>query len=339
MLLTVDVGATKTALAAFATPEAARHPEANARVATNEWDDLVPLVRSFVDEHGLRVERAAVGVPGPVIAGEARLTNLPWHVSARRLRDELDIESVALVNDLEAIAQGIPALRPAQDLATVRRGAPEPRGTIGVVAPGTGLGEAFLTWDEGGYRAHPSEGGHTDFAPANEMQQELLEHLARRHGHVSYERVASGSAVPELYEFVLDTGRGDEPPELAARLRATGDRTAAIFEEAAHGEGACSLAVELFVDALAAEVGNVALTLFATGGVYLAGGIPRRIVPLLRTQRFLDAVRDKGRLASSELMERLAIHVVTEKRTAAIGLARVARRLARADERREAAAR
>jgi glucokinase len=338
-VLTVDVGATKTALAVFAGPEAARQPEASARVASADWDDLVPLVRSFLDENGLRVEQAAVGVPGPVTAGEARLTNLPWCVSERRLGEELGIDSVALVNDVEAIAQGIPGLRPGQDLATVRSGVPEPCGTIGVVAPGTGLGEAFLTWDGGGYRAHPSEGGHTDFAPANDLQRELLEQLTRRHGHVSYERVASGSAVPDLYEFLLDSGRGNEPPERAERLRAADDRTAAIFEEAAHGDGACRLAVELFVEVLGAEVGNVALTLYATGGVYLAGGIPRRIVPLLRGPRFLDAVRDKGRLASSELLERLAIHVVTQKRTAAIGLARVARRRAAHGDRRHAATR
>jgi glucokinase len=325
MLLTVDVGATKTALAAIAEPDGARRPEASARLASAQWDDLVPLVRSFLHAHGLRVQRAAVGVPGPVVAGEARLTNLPWRVSERRLREELELDSVVLVNDLQAIAQAMPDLRPGLDLAPVRSGAPEPHGTIAVVAPGTGLGEAFLTWDAGRYRAHPSEGGHTDFAPANELQRELLEHLARRHGHVSYERVASGKAVPELYEFLRDTGRGGEPPEVAARLRAADDRTAAIFEEAARGEsGACRLAVELFVEVLGAEVGNVALTVFAIGGVYLAGGIPRRIVPLLREPRFLDAVRRKGRLGSSELMERLAIHVVTEKQAAAIGLARIA---------------
>jgi glucokinase len=325
MLLTADVGATKTALAAMGDPAEARSPVAEATYPTAEWDDLVSLVRSFLQEHGLEVDRAAFGVPGPVLAGRARLTNLPWEVSAERLRKELGLAAVTVVNDLQGIAQAVPELRE-DEVETVREGRAVEHGTIGVVAPGTGLGEAFLTWDGRRYRAYPSEGGHTDFAPANELQRELLRHVSERLSHVSYERVCSGSAVPRLYEFLRDTGRAEEPPGLAERLREAEDETATIFEEGAQEPGCaiCRQTMDLFVEILGAEVGNLALSVFAVGGIYLAGGIPPRILSRLREDLFLDAVVHKGRLSESELMTRLAVRVVTGEELAHVGLAQVA---------------
>jgi glucokinase len=324
MLLTADVGATKTAVAALRDPADARSPAASAIYASSDWDDIVPLVRRFLDENEIEVDRAAFGVPGPVVAGHARLTNLPWEIGTKRLRRELGLKAVAVVNDLQGIAQALPELRE-DEAATVRAGAPVERGAIGVVAPGTGLGEAFLTWDGGRYRAHPSEGGHTDFAPAGELQRDLLRHVGRTLSHVSYERVCSGSAVPRLYAFLRDTGRAGEPPELARRLREADDETAAIFEEAERdGGGLCGQAVDLFVEILGAEVGNLALSVFATGGIWLAGGIPPRIVPRLREDRFADAVLHKGRLTGSALMEQLEVRVATAPSLARIGLARIA---------------
>jgi glucokinase len=325
MLLTADVGGTKTALAVLRGPGEARSPVASGTLRSAEWKDLVSLVRSFLGEHGLAVERAAFGVPGPVVAGSARLTNLPWEVSAERLRQELGLAAVTVVNDLQAIAQAVPELRESET-ESVREGRPVAHGTIGVVAPGTGLGEAFLTWDGRRYHAFPSEGGHTDFAPATELQQELLRHLAKRLSHVSYERVCSGSAVPGLYEFLRDSGRAEEPPWLAERLREAEDRTAVIFEEGRREDGAalCQRTVDLFAEILGAEVGNLALSVFALGGIYLAGGIPPRILPRLRGDLFQDAVVHKGRLTDSELMQRLSVRVVTGKDLAVLGLAQLA---------------
>jgi glucokinase len=325
MLLTADIGGTKTALAVLRDPGEARSPVANGTFRSADWDDLVTLVRAFLDEHALAVERAAFGVPGPVVAGSARLTNLPWEVSAERLRNELGLAAVTVVNDLQAIAQAVPELRESE-MESVRDGRPVAHGTIGVVGPGTGLGEAFLTWDGRRYHAFPSEGGHTDFAPANELQQDLLRHLAERLPHVSYERVCSGSAVPGLYEFLRDSGRVEEPPWLAERLSQAEDRTAAIFEQGAREDGAdiCRRTLDLFVEILGAEVGNLALSVYALGGICLAGGIPPRILPRLRGDLFRDAVVHKGRLSDSELMRRLSVRVVTGKNPAFVGLARLA---------------
>jgi glucokinase len=325
MLLTVDVGATKTAVAVLRDPADARAPVASAVYPSSDWDDVVPLVRGFLDENDVAVDRAAFGVPGPVVAGHARLTNLPWAIGTRRLREELGLASVAVVNDLQGMAQAIPELRE-DEVETVRPADAVEHGVIGVVAPGTGLGEAFLTWDGERYRAHPSEGGHTDFAPANALQRDLLRYVRQDLSHVSYERVCSGSAIPRLYAFLRDTGRARESPELARRLQESEDETATIFEEAEREEGPdlCRQTVDLFVEILGAEIGNLALSVFATGGMCLAGGIPPRILPRLREDRFVDAVLHKGRLTDSELMERLVVRVATINSPARIGLARIA---------------
>jgi glucokinase len=328
MLLTADVGATKTALAAVSDPDNPRGSVvATETYRTRDWDGLVPLVQAFLDAHGLDVDQAAVGLPGPVVAGTSHLTNLSWEVSEERLKEGLGLEAVTVLNDLEATAQAVPWLRE-QGLETIREGHPVEHGTIGVVAPGTGLGEAFLTWDGTRYRSYPSEGGHRDFAPRNAVQRDLLEYLSERLPHVSYERVCSGSAVPHLYAFLRDTGRGRESRPFAERLRAADDPTALIFEAGRQDDRCplCRQTVDLFVEILGAQVGNLALTLFSTGGVYLAGGIPPRIVGRLREPDFLQAVIDKGRMAESELVERLAVHVVTEDRVALVGLAHAATR-------------
>jgi glucokinase len=161
-------------------------------------------------------------VAGPVIAGRAKITNLPWVVDAATLRQELNLTAVALLNDLEAIAWAVPILAP-DGLQTLNRGAPEAPGAIAVIAPGTGLGEAFLTRDGAGYRAHASEGGHADFAPTDIVQAGLLHHMQQRFDHVSYEHVCSGIGIPHIYAYLRDSGHAPESPQLAARLAIAAD--------------------------------------------------------------------------------------------------------------------
>jgi glucokinase len=255
------------------------------------------------------------------VGDRVELTNLPWVVDAASLAAGLGVAAVHLLNDLEAVAHAIPLLGP-DDLRTLNPGVPQHGGGLAVVAPGTGLGEAFLTWDGTRYRAHPSEGGHADFAPADDLQVELWRFLRARVEHVSVERVASGLGLPNVYDFLLARGEEPERPEIAAAIAAAPDRARAIIEAAREARAPsrlCQAAIELFVDALGAEAGNLALKVLATGGVYLAGGMAAAIGPAL-DRGFMRAFVRKDRYAG--LLGRIPVHAITNPRVALLGAAR-----------------
>ncbi len=310
MLLAGDIGGTKTDLGIFSLERGARAPLALAEFSSASYPSLAAMVREFLATTNLEIERACFDVAGPVIAGRAKITNLPWALTEIQLAEELQLKTVHLLNDLEAIARAVPALL-AEDLHTINTGEPVPGGTLAVIAPGTGLGEAFLTWDGTRYQAHPSEGGHADFAPTTELEVGLLAYLMPRLGHVSIERVCSGIGVPNLYDYLRDSGRAPESPELAAKLATVTDRARIIADAALRQpepDKLCAAAIELFLSILAAEAGNLALKVLATGGVYLGGGIPRRILPALDATRFMQAFAGKGRLG--EVLRRVPVHVI-----------------------------
>jgi glucokinase len=221
----------------------------------------------------VKIERAVLGVAGPVVEGQAKIVNLSWIIEKSKLERNLKLSSVRLLNDLEAIANAVPVLEKS-DQRTIHKGDPEKNGTMAVIAPGTGLGEAFLLWEGSNYRAIPSEGGHADFAPADSRQTELLEYLREQFGHVSCERVCSGRGIPNIYAFLKEQKIAEEPEWLADKLAKADDPTPVIVNAAQEGEESCTLCVEtvrLFVSILAAEAGNLALRVLATGGVYLGG--------------------------------------------------------------------
>lgn len=310
MLLAGDIGGTKTDLAIFSAEAGPRAPLAQAEFPSGSYSSLEAMAREFLGRVRLPVDRACFDVAGPVIDGRAKITNLPWVVEKAKLVQELGLETVYLLNDLEAIARAVPILGK-DDLHTISAGEPAQDGNLAVIAPGTGLGEAFLTWDGNRFRAYASEGGHADFAPTNPTQAGLLQYLLPRFDHVSYERVCSGLGIPHIYDYLRDSGSATESPTLAMRLAAATDRTPLIIEEALRGNGAsplCTAALETFVEILGAEAGNLALKVLATGGVYLAGGIPPRILPALKDGRFTRAFQRKGRFA--EMLSRLPVHVI-----------------------------
>jgi glucokinase len=253
------------------------------------------------------------------VSGRAKITNLPWTLDATSLAEELGLPSVTLVNDLEATARSIPLLT-SDEMHTIADGRMNDGATLAVIAPGTGLGEAFLTFEGGRPRAHPSEGGHSDFASANEVQSALLAYLRERYGHVSVERACSGNGIPDIYEFLRASGLASESFQLRQQLQDADDRTPVIVHAAMETpiDPLCSATMEMFVEILGAEAGNLALKVLSTGGVYLAGGIPKRIVPLLAGPRFLDAFRAKGRM--EEVLGAIPVHVVLEQ-TALLGAA------------------
>jgi glucokinase len=313
MLLAGDIGGTKTAIGIFSEKNGPRTALAEGEVHSADYTSLEAIAREFLAKTGLRADRACFGVAGPVIDGRAKVTNLPWIVDQAAIARELDLEAVYLLNDLESIACAIPELRP-EDVDTLRAGTAAERANIAVLAPGTGLGEAFLTWEDGGYRAHGSEGGHADFAPADTTQMRLLEFIRDRFEHVSYEHVCSGVGIPLVYEFFRDREKTPESPACTARIAAAADRTKAIIQSAldpVEPSPRCLAAIETVVSIMGAEAGNLALKVLAFGGVYLAGGIPTHIQPVLKSPRFLDAFQRKGRF--SEVMSRIPVHLLTGK--------------------------
>jgi glucokinase len=317
MLLAGDVGGTKTHLALYSASEGPV-PQAEATYASAEYPSLEAIAARFLAGVNARVEAAAFGVAGPVAEGLAVITNLPWVISETGLQRALDVPSVTLLNDLEATAYGIPHLSPA-DLATVND-VPGREGTKAVVAPGTGLGEAVLFYQDGRYHVIPSEGGHVDFAPTNLLEIELLRYLLGKFGHVSYERVCSGKGIPNLYAYFKENRLAEELPEIAALLKEGEDPTPAIVDNAMNGRcELCMATLSTFVSILGAEAGNLALKVRAEGGVYLGGGIPPRILSKLRDGTFMAAFVNKGRFG--ELLSRIPVYVILRPDTPLLGAA------------------
>jgi len=320
-LLAGDVGGTKTNLAVFDSEVSMHDPLQEASFRSAAYESLEALVQEFLDQSQESFERAAFGVAGPVVGGIARITNLPWVMEEHHLERVLGIERVRLMNDLAAIAYAVPHLTP-DDLITLNEGRPDPGGAIAVIAPGTGLGEAFCTVADTHYVAHPSEGGHADFAPTNDVEIALLGYLIDHFDHVSYERICSGMGLPNIYRFFKETGRYAEPSWLAERLAEADDPTPLIVEAALDENLDCPLCqatLEIFVSVLGAEAGNMALKVLATGGVYLGGGIPPRILPALKSGLFLDAFLRKGRL--SHLLAPIPVHVIMNPKAPLLGAA------------------
>ncbi|HEY7127714.1 MAG TPA: glucokinase [Ktedonobacterales bacterium] len=322
MLLAGDIGGTKTNLAIFSPKGDLREPQLEATFPSSHYPSLEAVVQEFLGQTNLKVDRASFGVAGPVIDGQATITNLPWKIDAAELKRKFNFSSVYLLNDLESIANAVPILQPA-DLHTIHAGEAVPHGAIAVVAPGTGLGEAFLTWNaKDGYVAHVSEGGHTDFAPTDDLQMGLLQFMLKRFDHVSYERVCSGMGLPNIYEYLKASGHAPEPDWLARALAEAHDHTPVIVNAALEGKPGSELCVEtlkMFVSILGAEAGNIALKVLSTGGVYLGGGIPPRILSLLTTETFANAFREKGRFVP--VLTRMPVHVILNPKSALLGAA------------------
>jgi glucokinase len=321
ILLVGDIGGTKTDLAVLASGSSLRAFSARRRFHSADFPNLAVIAREFTAELDAPVTHACFDVAGPVVDGRASLTNLPWEVSAEGLRRELKLEDVWVINDLAAVAHAVPLLR-SDDLHTIDAGHRVEGGAMAVIAPGTGLGEAFLVWDGSSYRPYPSEGGHVDFAPPTAAHADLLAYLQQRFEHVSYELVCSGRGIPHLYDYYRDRARARESPELAAQLATVDDRTPLIIEGALRGNAPdplCAMALRAFVSILGAEAGNLALKVLATGGVFVGGGIAPRIVRLLEGGQFTAAFRRKGRFA--QMLARVPVHVITCEDVALIGAA------------------
>ena len=319
-ILAGDVGGTKTNLALFE-PEGRRLVRREMRsFASRDYPALEAILGDFLSG-APPVESVCLGVAGPVIAGKSRLTNLPWVVDREKVRAAAGARRALLLNDLQATAFAIPFL-PADAVAVLQEGEAAPEGTIGVIAAGTGLGEAFLVRAGAGWLSVATEGGHIDFGPRGEVQVRLQRRLEELHGRVSVERVLSGPGLEAIYRFLRESEGSPEASGDVAPPSVDDPARAIAREGLARTSGACREALRLFVSVYGAQAGNLALQVMASGGIYLGGGIAPAILPALSWGEFLDAFRDKGRFR--DFLTRVPVKVILDDTAALLGAARYA---------------
>jgi glucokinase len=327
-ILAGDIGGTKTVLALFERSGEGMRELTSKRYASGEHASFDDLLDGFVAEAGRPALRAmCIGVAGAVIEGRSRLTNLPWRLEEPRLASVAGAPRCKLLNDLEAAAFGMLFFQ-REDYVALNPNAKGPvKGNIGVIAAGTGLGEAILHWDGADYQPIATEGGHADFSPHGDLEIDLLRYMREKlRGHVSFERVLSGPGLYNIYRFLRDTGRGRESEALAKRVR-EGDPSAAITAAALEEQDPlCVATLDLFVWNYGSEAANLALKCLAAGGVFIGGGIAPKILPFLQSGRFMSAFVDKGRFG--DFLGTLEVRVALNPRAPLLGSARYALRMA-----------
>lgn len=344
LLLAGDIGGTKTILRLVEkTSGSSWQTLHESRYLSRDFPDLVPIVQQFLlaakQQLGmvLRPEKACFAIAGPVVNDTCVLTNLAWFLDARRLEQELEIAKIHLINDFAAVGYGILGLED-KDLHTLQAATPQTDAPIAVIGAGTGLGEGFLLQQAGSYQIFASEGGHADFAPRNELEFQLLQYLRDKYDiqRISVERVVSGQGIVALYQFLRDRQVAHESPEIGEIIRTWERETgrteksvdpAAVIAQAAleKRDRLCEQTLQMFVEAYGAEAGNLALKLLPYGGLYVAGGIAAKILPLMQEGNFLRAFGQKGRV--SPLLEKVSVHVVLNPQVGLIGAAICASRI------------
>jgi glucokinase len=324
-VLSGDIGGTKTALAIHALAAGGAPTLVRERTfPSRDYPGLEQVVAAFLaasDERiataagDARIAAAAFGIAGPVVDDAVTTTNLPWRVERRRLSDSLGGAPVRLMNDLESTAYGALFLAP-DEVVTLNAGVARP-GHRAVIAAGTGLGQGFLYWDGNRYAPIATEGGHADFASRTPLEDALLLYLRGRFTRVSYERVVSGPGVRNVFDFLAGELHRPVAAEIRARMTQE-DPSAVIGAAAVAGTCAtCREAVDLFFAAYGAQAGNLALTVMATGGVYVGGGIITKLLPLVAESAFMREFVGKGRYAP--LMREIPVWIITNPRAALIG--------------------
>jgi glucokinase len=312
-ILAADIGGTKTNVALYQSGAAGLTIAREQRYVSASYPSLTDIVHDFCGD--TLPDRIAAAVAGPVIDGKSKLTNLPWVLDSKAMSADLHTP-VCFINDLTAY--GLAGLKE-EERATLAAGDPKAKGNIAILAPGTGLGEAGLYWDGGRYHPFATEGGHSDFAPRTDVDVDLFYYLQKQFGHVSWERVVSGMGIKNIFHFLIESRKEQIPEWLAERLK--DNDPAAVISQAAlgHEDLVCAETMELFVRYMATEAASLVLKLMATGGLYLAGGIPPKILPLLQTDTWSKNFDNNGRM--HDLSDRIPVHVVLNDKMALQGAA------------------
>src|SRR6266436_6711826 len=320
MILAGEIGATRTRLAAFETEGNRLQRVVEKNYMSQKHDGLSGILADFVKTEGIPVHSACLGVAGPVRAGRSKISNLPWVIDAKEVATQLRLNSVGLLNDLEAYAYGIDGLE-SRDFITLSEGAEEAEGNRAVISAKTGLGMAGLYWD--GFRHHPfaCEGGHADFAPRNDLQMDLLAYLQKKYGRISCERILSGPGIKNIYDFLRDAHKSDEPQWLKDQIAAAQDPPAVISQLAQEGKAPiCDQTLSIFVSIYGAETGNCALNFLSTGGIFIGGSVAAKNVSRMKDPIFMESFLDKGRMES--LLKEIPVTIVLNDDSGIIGAAR-----------------
>src|ERR1700730_9346159 len=320
MILAGDIGGTSARLAAFETEGNRLQCVVEKTYPSQQHNGLSTILAEFIKTEGIPVHSACVGVAGPVRGGRSKISNLPWIIDSRELAQQLKLSSVGLLNDLEAYAYGIDALE-SKDFVTLGEGAEDAEGNRAVISARTGLGMAGLYWD--GFRHHPfaCEGGHADFAPRNDLEMELLGYLQKKYGRISYERILSGPGIKNIYDFLRDTHKADEPEWLRQQMEAAPDPPALISQMALEAKSEiCDQTLSIFVSVFGAETGNCALNFMSTGGIFIGGSIAAKIMRKMNDPVFLESFLDKGRMGT--ILKDMPVKIVASDDSGMIGAAR-----------------
>jgi glucokinase len=316
-VLAGDIGGTNTRLALFRVTRPHFRPIMEKTFKSRDYQGFEGVLREFLK--GKReIKAACFGVAGPVIDGKVTATNLPWHVDCELLQKELSLERLTLINDLVANAYGISVLKKAD--YTILNPGKVKKGNAVLISSGTGLGEAILFWNGKQHIPSASEGGHVEFGPRNELEMKLFQYLFNRFGHVSYERVLSGTGLGHIYQFLRDSRRfGREPKWLSREMKQ--EDSAAVISKTAELKRSrlCGKALDMFASIYGAAAGNLALQVMAVGGVYVGGGIAPKIIWKLKDGTFMEAFKNKGRL--SEIVAHIPVKVIINDRAALLGAA------------------
>lgn len=322
MLLAGDIGGTKTVIALFE-PGATQAPLQEQVFVSKDYSGLTEIVTEYLNDNRFPIDAACFGVAGPVSNGRCETINLPWKVEESELSQLVDSPRIRIINDLEAMAWSLDHLSK-DDLHCIDPG-DTVAGNRGVIAAGTGLGEAGV-WYGKLYHPFASEGGHADFSPQSHEEDALLSFLRNKYQHVSWERVLSGPGIENIFEFLVNTYRESPCPKILKKMKQE-DHAAVITSAALSRQcPACIKTMEIFVGLYGAEAGNLALKLMSTGGIYIGGGIAPKILPLLDSDLFREAFIHKGRLSS--VLQNVPVHVIMTKKAPLLGAAHVAHLLA-----------
>ncbi|MBN2059826.1 MAG: glucokinase [Deltaproteobacteria bacterium] len=319
IILAGDIGGTKTELGIFMMGKKRPSLKVFKTFSSVNYSGFDEIVARFLAIHPSHVAGACFGVAGPVINGKCRMTNLPWTISESILKNRFRWKSVHVINDLVAMAHAVPLLD-AREVHSLNGLRVVKGRNMGLIAPGTGLGEAFLMFVESGKCLFVStEGGHCDFPSGNEKQVELWRFLKKKYGHVSVERVVSGPGIVNIYQWLKSSGKYKEPSWLKTLLRKY-DPAKVISETALAGKDIlCVESMDIFMSVFGAIAGNLALTGMTTGGIFLGGGIVPKILPHIKKGDFMKSFTDKGRFR--KFMVKIPVKAILHRRPALLGAA------------------
>lgn len=285
------------------------------RYVSKDYPSFTDILTDFLAGQE-KPEKICFSVAGPVIEGKVKFTNLSWQIDNAEISAHVGGSPVAILNDLEATAYGLAGLKE-EERKVLYKGSNDTPGNIAILAAGTGLGEAGLFFDGKNYHPFATEGGHSDFAQRSLQDIAVYHFLMAKYNRVSWERLLSGMGIVNIWEYLTQVEKKISPDWLIKEME--GKDPAPIISKAAL-EGSCPVCVEtiqLFNRYLATEAVNMILKLKATGGLYLAGGIAPKLLPLLDGYTWDTVFKNSGRMR--QLMQEVTVYVVLNEKAPLLG--------------------